>query len=150
LADRRQKVWLTGPVVRHAGVKEPRMSSQQPLPVAVKTPAEGAAGMSTSAWLHPGVCLQSPRPSGGDTHTVTSVGCASGAHFVGVSVALTALPPPGTITSCGDDKAYWQPADSEESSGVAYADGAVPPALARTAVSNTEASTESRRIIIEV
>jgi hypothetical protein len=73
-----------------------------------------------------------------------------GAHFVGVSVALTALAPPGTITNCGVDKAYWQPADSGESSGPAYADGAVPPALARSAVSNTDASRESRRIIIEV
>jgi hypothetical protein len=51
---------LTGPLVRQADWKDRTTSIQHPLPVAVKVPLEGDAGISTSASAQPGILLHSP------------------------------------------------------------------------------------------
>jgi hypothetical protein len=87
----------------------------------VKVPFDGDAGMRTSALAQPGIFLQSPWPFGGAKHTVTSVGCADGSQVLGFRVALTALAPPGSTTSSGGVRVYWQPADSSIGDAVANA-----------------------------
>jgi hypothetical protein len=144
-----QIVELIGPVVWHAGRKDFVISCQHPLPVAVKVPLDGDAGITTSAFAQPGIFLQSPCPPGGARHNVTSVGCAEGAQTFGFRVALTALAPPGSRTSSGGVRMYWQPADSgDSSSGEAVATPMTPPqAPARVTTAAADTSIERRTVI---
>jgi hypothetical protein len=139
-----------GPVVRQPGWKDLVISSQHPSPVAVKVAFSGTAATITSTFCQPGNLLQLPPFCGGCKQTVTSVGCAEGAHVFGFNVALTALPPPGSRTSSGGVNVYWQPMASVESSAGAADATTVAPLMAPARASTTTADSNVERSAIIV
>jgi hypothetical protein len=144
LAKAGQNVELMGATVRQADCNDRVTSCQHPSPVAVKVPLAGDAGTRTSGVLQPGNFLHCPGLFGVDTQTMTSVGCAAGSQVFGFMVARTALAPPGSRTSSGAVKVYWQPAAAsvESSTGAADAIAVAPAKVATTAAdANIERST---------
>jgi len=76
---------------------------QQPFPVEVYVPLGLDALMRTRAGSQPAVSTQSPGPVGVATQTVADSACAVPEQWLAANVAVTALLPPGSRTSCGAD-----------------------------------------------